>query len=38
VEPILPARVHNPDYSRTPIPKEMYVPDLYTQVSEDDAG
>jgi polyphosphate kinase 2 len=29
VNPILPERVHNPDYHRTPIPREMYVPDLY---------
>ena len=26
---VLPARVHNPDYHRGPIPKEMYVPELY---------
>ncbi|MDR3437278.1 polyphosphate kinase 2 [Telmatospirillum sp.] len=25
----LPARVHNPDYFRAPIPKEMYVPTIY---------
>jgi len=25
----LPARVHNPDYLRGPVPQEMYVPDLY---------
>jgi len=25
----LPARVHNPDYLRGPVPPEMYVPDLY---------
>ncbi len=29
VEPVLPERVHNPDYLRAPVPKEMYVPDLY---------
>jgi polyphosphate kinase 2 len=28
-EIILPARVHNPDYHRGPIPKEMYVPSVY---------
>jgi polyphosphate kinase len=28
-EPALPQRVHNPNYLRGPIPKEMYVPDLY---------
>jgi hypothetical protein len=27
--PHLPERVRNPDYSRGPIPKEMYVPALY---------
>jgi polyphosphate kinase len=26
---ILPARVHNPDYSRAPISKQMFVPDVY---------
>jgi len=26
---VLPARVHNPDYHRGPIPKEMYVPAKY---------
>jgi polyphosphate kinase 2 (PPK2 family) len=25
----LPPRVHNPDYHRGPIPKEMYVPSVY---------
>ncbi|SNX29552.1 polyphosphate kinase 2, PA0141 family [Polynucleobacter meluiroseus] len=25
----LPARVHNPDYLRGPVPPEMYVPDVY---------
>jgi len=25
----LPARVHNPDYLRGPVPPQMYVPDLY---------
>ncbi len=25
----LPARVHNPDYHRTPVPPEMYVPERY---------
>ena len=29
-EPIvLPKRVHNPDYLRNPVPKEMFVPELY---------
>ncbi len=26
---VLPARVHNPDYHRGPIPKEMYVPETF---------
>ena len=26
---VLPERVYNPDYSRGPIPKEMYVPEIY---------
>jgi polyphosphate kinase len=25
----LPDRIHNPDYARTPIPKQMYVPTVY---------
>ena len=28
-EVVLPARVHNPDYSRVPTPKELFVPNLY---------
>lgn len=28
-EVVLPARVHNPDYFRTPVPAEMYVPKVY---------
>lgn len=28
-EIILPARFHNPDYIRGPVPDQMYVPDLY---------
>jgi polyphosphate kinase len=28
-KPNLPARVHNPDYHRTPVPQAMYVPDHY---------
>jgi polyphosphate kinase 2 len=27
--PVLPARMHNPNYARGPIPNEMYVPDIY---------
>jgi polyphosphate kinase len=26
---VLPERVHNPDYHRGPIPKEMYVPEMF---------
>jgi polyphosphate kinase 2 len=26
---VLPARIHNPDYLRGPVPKEMYVPAVY---------
>ena len=29
VNPVLPARLHDPHYHRETIPKEMYVPDLY---------
>ena len=32
-KPILPARVHNPDYHREPIPAQMYVPDCYAEVA-----
>lgn len=28
-EVILPERVHNPDYIRGPVPKDMYVPEIY---------
>jgi hypothetical protein len=29
-EPVtLPARVHNPDYARGPLPEEIYVPEVY---------
>jgi len=28
-EVVLPARVHNPDYHRGPVPKKMYVPAIY---------
>jgi hypothetical protein len=31
-KPVLPARVHNPDYHRHPVPHEMYVPDHYANV------
>ena len=26
---MLPARVHSPDYARSPLPEEIYVPDVY---------
>jgi len=26
---VLPEREHKPDYARTPVPQELYVPDLY---------
>jgi polyphosphate kinase 2 len=29
LEVILPERIHNPDYTRESIPKEMYVPEVY---------
>jgi polyphosphate kinase len=28
-ELVLPERVHNPEYHRGPIPREMYVPAVY---------
>jgi polyphosphate kinase len=28
-EVILPQRIHNPDYIRGPVPKDMYVPDVF---------
>ena len=31
-KPILPRRVHHPDYHREVIPHEMYVPDLYADL------
>ena len=32
-KPVLPARVHNPDYRREEIPADMYVPDIYAGVA-----
>ena len=29
VDPVLPPREHHPEYTRHPVPPEMYVPDLY---------
>ena len=34
VDPVLPAREHRPDYARTPVPKSLYVPDVYEGVFE----
>ncbi len=32
-KPLLPSRVHHPDYHREPIPAEMYVPDHYAALT-----
>ena len=32
-KPILPPRAHNPDYHRNPVPKAMYVPDHYANIT-----
>ena len=37
-EPALPERVHNPNYLRGPIPKEMHVPDVYADKVVKDTG
>jgi hypothetical protein len=37
-KPVLPARVHNPDYHRHPVPHEMYVPDHYGNVAAEHAA
>jgi polyphosphate kinase 2 len=29
VDPVLPQREHRPDYARTPVPRRLYVPDVY---------
>ena len=31
-KPVLPQRVHPPDYHREMIPQEMYVPDIYADI------
>jgi polyphosphate kinase len=31
-KPVLPARVHHPNYHREVIPEDMYVPDLYADI------
>jgi polyphosphate kinase len=36
-KPALPARVHNPDYHRNPVPHEMYVPDHYATLVAEEA-
>ncbi len=36
-KPILPPRVHNPDYHRHPVPHEMYVPDHYANIAAEHA-
>src|SRR5271170_4620059 len=37
VKPSLPKRVHNPEYHRSPIPHEMYVPDHYATLAAEQA-
>jgi polyphosphate kinase 2 len=32
-KPFLPPRVHNPEYHRSPVPAEMYVPDHYAMLA-----
>ena len=36
-KPILPARAHNPEYHRNPIPKDMYVADHYANIAAEHA-
>jgi polyphosphate kinase len=36
-KPVLPARVHNPEYHRTPTPPEMIVPDHYAALAAEHA-
>ena len=35
-KPILPARVHNPEYHRMPTPPEIIVPDHYASIAPED--
>ena len=35
-KPILPKRVHNPEYHRMPTPQAMYVPDHYATIAPED--
>ena len=36
-KPVLPARVHNPEYHRNPVPQDMYVPDHYANLAAEHA-
>src|SRR5271155_4657889 len=38
VKPVLPKRVHNPEYHRNPVPHDMYVPDHYATLLADHAA
>jgi polyphosphate kinase 2 len=37
LKPALPARVHNPDYHRHPVPNDLYVPDHYASLAAEHA-
>jgi len=37
-KPVLPARVHNPEYHRMPVPEGMYVPDHYANLAAEHAA
>jgi polyphosphate kinase len=37
LKPALPARVHNPEYHRNPVPHELYVPDHYANLAAEHA-
>jgi polyphosphate kinase len=37
VKPVLPKRVHNPEYHRNPVPQDMYVPDHYATLVAEEA-
>jgi polyphosphate kinase 2 len=32
--PVLPRREHRPDYERAPVPRDLYVPDVYSGMSD----
>ncbi|HLX98970.1 MAG TPA: polyphosphate kinase 2 [Roseiarcus sp.] len=36
-KPVLPARAHNPEYHRSPVPPEMVVPDHYANIAAEHA-